>query len=507
MTTSESARHAAAPVHEPAPHQATDTVHVETHGIEHIPETERYGKPRDMFFVWAGANVNFLSVILGGSLVLLGLDTWQSIGVIVLGNLFWAFNGVLAITGPVSGTPCSVLTRATFGIRGNRIGTLATNWSVCVAYAAVNLGTGSLAGYALLDHLGVTVTTTVEAAVVTVLAGATSLISVYGHRLILRLSPVFTTLLTLTLVLLACFVLAHAEPGRAPDGAPHGTDLAAAALVGFTIMASVPLSWGSGADYARYLPADASRRAVAWWTMLGGYVPTVLLGIVGVLAGTAVDMTDPQTSLEAIVPGWFHPLLLAAIVTGSVANNILTTYSSGLALQAVGIRIGQWAAVLLDGVAAAAIAVYALFVTDFLDALGDVLDLTVAVLGPALAVSVADVLLRRNHYRGPELHNETPTSAYWYHGGVNLAGLAAQLLGTGAALLCLDTWYSGPVASALNGADISALLGPLVGGVTYTVLFRALYRRQLHQVRQESAARSARPAPTDATTATTPTTA
>ncbi|MFB6713126.1 MULTISPECIES: hypothetical protein [unclassified Streptomyces] len=82
------------------------------------------------------------------------------------------------------------------------------------------------------------------------------------------------------------------------------------------------------------------------WTMLGGFVPSVLLGIVGVLAGTAVDMTDPQTSPEDIVPGWFHPLLLLAVVLGSVANNTLTAYSSGLALQAVGVRIDQWAAVL-----------------------------------------------------------------------------------------------------------------------------------------------------------------
>ncbi|MER6505091.1 cytosine permease [Streptomyces sp. NPDC001455] len=196
----------------------------------------------------------------------------------------------------------------------------------------------------------------------------------------------------------------------------------------------------------------------------------------------------PSDSLKDIVPGWFYPLLLLAIVLGSVANNILTTYSSGLALQAVGIRIGQWAAVLLDGLAATAITVYALFITDFLDALNEVLELTVAVLGPGLAISVADVILRRNHYRGPGLHDETPTSAYWYHGGINMAGVAAQLLGTGVALLCLNSLYVGPVASTLNGADVSALLGPLVGGLTYTALFRSLYSRQLDRVRQSQVA-------------------
>ncbi|WP_329348513.1 hypothetical protein OG226_08750 [Streptomyces sp. NBC_01261] len=86
--------------------------------------------------------------------------------VVVLGNLFWAFNGILALGGPVSGTPSSVLTRAVFGIRGNRVSTVITNWSVCVAYEAVNLAMGALAGFALLDRLGVAVGTATRWAVV-----------------------------------------------------------------------------------------------------------------------------------------------------------------------------------------------------------------------------------------------------------------------------------------------------------------------------------------------------
>ncbi|WP_067181477.1 purine-cytosine permease family protein [Microtetraspora niveoalba] len=489
MTTSESAGTAAEhPADAVAP--VARATHIETYGIDHIPEHERYGRPRDMFFVWAGANVNYLSIVLGGSLVLLGLDIWQSLAVILLGNLFWVFNGILAVSGPVSGTPCSVLTRATYGIRGNRVGVIVTNWAVCVAYAAINLGMGSLSGFALLDHLGVTVTTAVQAAVVAVLAGGTLLVSIYGHGLIVRLSPLFTAALAICLTVLAGFVFGHADPGRGPEGALHGTDLAATLLLGFTIMVSVPLSWGSGADYARYLPADASPRAVAGWTTLGGFVPCVALSAVGVLAGTAVDMTDPQTSLKSIVPGWFYPLFLLAIVIGSVANNILTTYSSALALQATGVRIGQWAAALLDGLAATAITAYALFITDFLDALNNILELTVALLGPGLAISAVDVIMRRNHYPGPGLHNETPTSAYWYHRGINSAGLIAQALGTTAALLSLNSMYTSPIAAALNGADLSALVGPLIGGLTYAALFRTLYPHQLAQARREQAAKT-----------------
>ncbi|MCX4537668.1 cytosine permease [Streptomyces sp. NBC_01669] len=484
MTTAEPARTATelAP-----PPTSGDAVHIETRGIDYIPDDERHGRPRDLFFVWAASNVNYLSIVLGGTLVLLGLNTWQALLVVVLGNLFWAFNGILAISGPVSGTPCSVLTRATYGIRGNRVSTVITNWSVCVAYEAINLAMGALAGFALLDQLGVAVGTATRWAVVLVLAAVTIVVSVYGHALIVRLSPAFTWMLTITLTVLAGFVVAHAEPGRQPEGAPHGGDLLAMALLGFAIIASGPLSWGTGADYARYLPADSSPRAVAGWTTLGGFIPSVILGAVGVLAGTAVDMEDPQVSLEEIVPGWFYPLFLLAIVIGSVASNILTMYSSGLALQAVGLPIRQWAAVLLDGVAGVAITAYALFVTDFIDALSHILELTVAILGPGLAISVADLILRRNHYRGPGLHDETPTSAYWYHAGVNWAGITAQVLGTTAALLCINsTKYQGPLTDALGGADLSALVGPIIGAGLYAVLFKRLYPAHLAQARADA---------------------
>jgi purine-cytosine permease-like protein len=74
-----------------------------------------------------------------------------------------------------------------------------------------------------------------------------------------------------------------------------------------------------------------------WWTALGGFLPAVALSGLGVLAGTVVDMTNPQTSLRVLLPGWFYPVFLLVIVAGAITNNVLTAYSTGLALQAVGI--------------------------------------------------------------------------------------------------------------------------------------------------------------------------
>jgi NCS1 family nucleobase:cation symporter-1 len=196
-----------------------------------------------------------------------------------------------------------------------------------------------------------------------------------------------------------------------------------------------------------------------------------------VLAGTVVDMSDPQVSLRALLPGWFYPVFLLVIVLGSITNNVLTAYSTGLALQAVGISWKRSVTVIFDAVVAVGITGYALFIANFLDALNSILELTVAFLGPALAIYGTDILLRRNRYSGAELHDETPRSRFWYWRGVNPAGAVAMITGSAVALLCANTdVFTGPVARALDGADLSAFAGPVAGAVIYAGMAACLQR-------------------------------
>jgi NCS1 family nucleobase:cation symporter-1 len=446
---------------------------IETHGIDYIPASERHGRPRSLFVVWAASNITYLYIVLGGTMVLLGLNVWQSLAVVVAGNLFWPLIGWLSISGPSSGTPSEVVTRAMFGVRGNRVFNIVLGWLVGVAYEAINLSIGALAGFALVEQWGGHASTAVEVVVVLGTALITFTISVYGHATIVKLSGWFTWILLACIAVLGYDVLRHAQWGyRTPAAyAVHGGALWAVAAAGFTIIASSPLSWGTGADYARYLSADTSMRGVIWWTTLGGFLPAVLLSGLGVLAGTVVDMTNPQTSLATLLPGWFYPIFLLVIVVGAITNNVLTAYSTGLALQAVGIPWKRAVTVIFDAVVAIGITCYALFISDFLSTLNNILELTVAFLGPALAIYGVDILLRRNRYNGLELHDETPRSRFWYWRGVNPAGATAMIAGTAAALLCVNTAiYVGPVARLLDGADLSSLVGPVVGATIYAAL-------------------------------------
>lgn len=445
---------------------------IEAHGIDHIPDAERHGKARELFSVWAAANVNYLSLVVGGALILMGLTVWQALAVLVVGNLFWALTGFLAVSGPSAGAPSEVVTRAMYGILGNRVNNAVVGWLISVAYFALNLSAAAVAAFSLVEKAGITTTTGVKVVVIVVIAALTLTISVYGHAMIMKLYLPITLVLAAVFAVVAVSVVGHADFSYVPEEPLTGIDLWATALAGVTLVASGPLSYTTSADFSRYLPRTTSKKAIVGWTALGAFVPSMIVCSLGVFAATVVDMTDPQAALEKILPGWFTPVFLLALVLGTIAINALTAYSAGLAIQAVGIRIRRSVSVLADGTASVALTLYALLVSNFLDTVSNVLQLTVVLLGPSMALYATDIVLCRNRYDGPALTDETPNSRFWYTGGVNWPGALALTAGVTASALCVNTLYTGPVAAALGGLDLALPVGMIVAAAAYALMMR-----------------------------------
>lgn len=491
-----------------APPPPTDRAgHIETHGADFIPASERHGRPRELFWVWMSANVIYLYFVIGGVLMLLGLSLWEALLITVLGNLWWAVVGLLAISGPASGTPSVAVMRAMFGVRGSRVFGAGLGVAIGIFYEIINIAFATLAALALVAQFGIALPAGAEWAVLVVVAGLSFVIGVYGHATILKLAPYFSAALAVVFIVLAVFVFGAADFSYEPvplAPAEHWAML----LLGFAIVASSPLSWGTGADYSRYLPTDVSKRAVAWWTALGGFVPAIVIGTLGVVAGTAIDMTDPQLTIAEIVPGWFTPVFLAMIVLSSITNNVLVAYSTGLYAQGLGFRVSRAATVVITGAVATAAAGWFVFIApSFLDTLNASLELAVTVLGPLVAVYAVDILLRRNRYDGRALTDERRGSPFWYHAGAFWPGVIAMLVATTVAALSANTTlYVGPIAVALGGADLSAIVGPLVAGGLYAVLWLTMppYRDPAERPGASRATHPGTDAATDAPTHTAP---
>ncbi|MGW8376784.1 cytosine permease [Streptomyces sp. ODS28] len=447
---------------------------VESRGIDCVPESERHGRPRELFAIWAAPNVSYLSFVVGATLVLTGLPLYEALLVIVAGNLFWLLTGFIAVSGPASGTTGSVVSRAMYGVVGNKVVVAITGWLISALYLALNWSAASVAGIGLARRLGLPGSAVVDAVVICLIAAATVLIAIYGHATIVRLYSALTVLLTLIFVVVAALVLAHADWSYAPakplNGFPHLVVLAS----GFTIVASTPFSYANSPDLARYLPRRSSGAAVALATAAGAFLPSVVFTSVGAVAATALDMSDPQRALESVMPGWFAPLFVLGVVVNTMANNGMTAYSAGLSLQSIGVRVPRVAAVLVVGVIGTAMTLFAILVFDFLTAVNTMMELVVVITGPCMAVYATDIVLRGNRYDGEALHDQSRGGPNWFTGGVNWAGVLASLLGAAASALCASSsFWAGPVSAAMGGLNLAIPVGVLGAAALHWALSRA----------------------------------
>src|SRR5581483_8867192 len=94
---------------------------IEMNGINVISEDERKGTPRQLFWPWFGANVSVLGLTYGSFVLGFGISFWQAtiaglVGIVVS----FLLCGFIALAGKRGSAPTMVLSRAAFGVRGNR---------------------------------------------------------------------------------------------------------------------------------------------------------------------------------------------------------------------------------------------------------------------------------------------------------------------------------------------------------------------------------------------------
>ena len=94
---------------------------IETHGIDFIPESERWATPRNIGAMWTGSAINVEYFVYGALLMGFGFKFWTAISIILIGNLSFFFVGLASLQGPETGTTAFAISRAPFGSRGSRI--------------------------------------------------------------------------------------------------------------------------------------------------------------------------------------------------------------------------------------------------------------------------------------------------------------------------------------------------------------------------------------------------
>jgi NCS1 family nucleobase:cation symporter-1 len=446
----------------------------ESRGIEYISDEDRGGKPGSLFWVWATPSISFLTVTMGALMVAgLGLSLLQTLAVTVIANLGWIFVGVIAGSGPAAGTSGSVISRAFYGLRGNKVIVGLYGWLLAAVYLSLTWSSASVNGLGLLNRIGVPSTELVGVAVVIVIASVTVLVAIYGHGLITRLYPYVANGLVVVFLLATVFMFPHFDFSYEPAEKLTGTALVSAMTVGVTILGSTPLSFVNSPDMARYLPRSTPVWKTAAATGFGGALPGILFTMIGALiaTGAGFDMLgDPMGAFETGLPSWFFPVFALAVIVAAIGLNGMTTYSASLSLQALGIPIRRIPSTLIIAVIGTVLTIVSVAIYDFTTSVSLLLQLVVVAAGPLIAVFVTDVLLRRNRYNDPDLFDETRTSRFWYRNGWNWPGLVSLVLGGVAATLFIDTDVFVGSLSDLTGLDLSIPSGMIVAAASYVVL-------------------------------------
>jgi NCS1 family nucleobase:cation symporter-1 len=477
---------------------------VEANGINVVAEDERHGRPRDLFWPWFGANVSIFGLSYGAFALGFGISFWQAVVVGLVGITFsFLLCGLIAVAGKRGSAPTMVLSRAAFGVRGNKLPAV-ISWLLTVGWETVLVVLATLATATVFDRLGWGGGDTTKAVALVVIAALIVVGGVMGFALIMRLQTVITVVTGVLTIVYIALVADDIHWSTVADIPGGSTQEAIGALV--FLLTGFGLGWVNlAADYSRYLPRRSSGAAIAGWTTFGGALAPVLLLMVGLLlAGSSEDLSaaiaaDPVGGLAQLLPTWFLVPFVVVAVLGLVGGAVLDIYSSGLALLALGLRTPRYVAALIDGTIMVLGSIYVVFVAD--DFLGQFIGFLTTLGVPVAAwcgVMLADILRRRRPYDEVDLYR--PAGRY---GDVRVLPVAVVVvctvigwgLVTNAAASWLD-WQGyllGPLGlggkdGAWAGANLGVLFALAVSFVVTSIFIRTAVSRQEAQPPESAAA-------------------
>ncbi len=466
---------------------------LETRGIEPVPENECKGNPLQLFWVWFAANISILGLPLGATLVAFHqLAIWQVILVALIGAAgSFAVVGVISIAGRRGRAPSLTLSRAIFGVRGN-IGPTIISLMSRVGWETVNTTTAAFVLLALCAIVFGTPTEAKNAPLLTLLFIAiftllTLSVSGLGHATLLVIQKWATYLFGALNLLVGGFLCATIDWHAVVNTSPAPIS---AVIIGIGIMAAgTGIGWANaGADMSRYQHRSVSATQLVASAAWGAGIPLVLLitlgGLLSVGNHDLASATDPIAAIRNMLPAWMAVPYLLSAFGGLLLSNHLSVYSAGLTTLTLGINIKRVQAVIVDIVAIFCGSIYFMLYADsFYGPFITFISLTAIPITAWVAIFVVD-LIHRQYYSAKDLLDVSPSSFYWYHGGIEWRALSSWALALvlGFCFTRVGTsdadWFVGPLADSWLGHNgLGWIVTFVVAGGLYGLLGGAKDRR------------------------------
>ncbi|GAB3816740.1 cytosine permease [Tessaracoccus terricola] len=393
---------------------------IERAGIEIIPESQRTAKPRDLFWPWFAANVSVFGMSYGSWVLGFGISFWQASLVSVVGIVISFFLcGLIAIAGKRGSAPTMVLSRAAFGVQGQKVPGV-VSWLTSIGWETFLAIMAVLATATVITQLGGDGDSVALRVIATVIVAALIVAaSVLGYHTIMKLQSLLTWLTGAVTILYVVLTIPHID-FAAVLAVPDGTlGQVIGALV--MVMTGFGLGWiNIAADWSRYQKRTASDGAIVAWNTIGGSLAPVVLVIFGtLLAGSDPALfdavaADPIGALATLLPVWVLVPFLVTAVLALVSGAVLGIYSSGLTLLSLGIRIPRPTAAAIDGLILTIGTIWVVFfATDFLGPFQSFLITLGVPLASWAGILIADILRRRKDYDEQALFDSSGRYGAW----------------------------------------------------------------------------------------------
>ena len=409
----------------------------------------------------------------------------------IIGTLgSFALVAISSLAGKRSNAPTMTLSRAAFGVKGNRLpGFL--SYLIFVGWETVLVSLATLASETVFTRVG-NIDPDLSKVFGFLLAGGLTIIGgVLGFKVIMKIQfflTITTIALTVGYILLTIDSVNWAKVSSLPSGSTAG-------FIGALIFAitGIGLGWvGCAADYSRYLPRTVSGKAVVGWTIFGASIVPIVLVIYGSLLAASSDQlneqvaSDPIGALTTLLPTWYLIPFAFVAILGLIGGAILDLYSSGLTLVSIGLPVKRYVAASIDGLIMTIGTIYLVwFASDFFVPFQGFL----ITLGVPVAVwsglFVADVLLRKN-YAEDELFD-----ANGRYGAYNFKSIGLIVFGTvvgwGLVTNSLASWLSwqgyllGPIGGKEGQwayANLGVIAALLIGFIGHMLLSRKEIKKQ-----------------------------
>lgn len=454
---------------------------IESQGVDTIPESQRTAKPGSIIPIFFGSNMALSVMVFGWLSILYGLSWWQSVSAILVGTVAAAlFVSSSALLGWSGATNNSVASGAIFGVRGRLIASF-VGLLLCIQYVALTIWTGGeiiASGWARISEG----TATNELLMIgyLIIAIATVAFAILGYRYLVKLNK-FIVFAMYSLALLTIFALADSfdfNYAGTPDLYLLDTFWPTWFLAVLTCGAAGPISLVTqSGDWTRYVPATASKGEVVRASFIamtfGLAIPTLFGAFVAV---AAFDENSFVAGYVAGSPAWLlWPLLLIGFI-GSLGQGSVNLYSMGLDMDAILPRLSRLKSTLLVSVIATGLVFLGKFAYDAETAVTNAtLFLT------ALATAWISIALFGYFRLGGVIHKDDlqvfnqrgSGGRYWYRAGWNSKAVFAWVLASISGVLGISSEsYTGPIANALGGVDVSVIAPAVVGIGIYWLLDR-----------------------------------